>query len=160
MITFSGKRNHLSDLTIDELAQLYASSDMMDLAQRNLALSRNDMLSLFEQLGQYLELSIHKNHLNKIIKAIAAYRSSAEHQTPLEQQNNLETLYKLMTTSRAYDPAQHPAYLTFEYFFGNILRQSQVEALNELTTSSNNEQLGTVLEMIMGSGKTAVLLRY
>ncbi|MBS0634605.1 MAG: DUF3638 domain-containing protein [Verrucomicrobia bacterium] len=58
-------------------------------------------------------------------------------------------------SERAFNPQQHPAYLVFEYYADLRLRPVQVEKL-EAFLSGKNPNL--IMEMIMGSGKSKVLL--
>lgn len=63
---------------------------------------------------------------------------------------------------RQYDYKKHIEYLAFEHFVGLHIRKDQIEALDQLAIKNgviNNERaLGPVLEMIMGFGKTSVLI--
>jgi hypothetical protein len=65
----------------------------------------------------------------------------------------LKQFYDTATALRQYDIAEHPDYLVFEYMMRILIRKDQVENLELLTGERT-----TLLEMIMGSGKTSVLL--
>ncbi len=56
---------------------------------------------------------------------------------------------------RKYDPTLQPAYLVFEYFADIAMRDAQVEKLEAFLKGGD---LNLVMEMIMGSGKSKVLL--
>jgi hypothetical protein len=68
-------------------------------------------------------------------------------------QRNLAEITRIGNAKREYSVASHPEYLVFEYYMDILLRNDQVVNIEKLAESG-----GSVMEMIMGSGKTSVLL--
>ncbi len=66
----------------------------------------------------------------------------------------VQKLYQEISTKRAYSPVEHSEILVYEYRRDLRLRESQVRQIEMLM----NESRDLVLEIIMGSGKSDILL--
>lgn len=69
--------------------------------------------------------------------------------SPLEEKLALEL------RERAYKPQENPAALVFEYYANILIRNDQIAKLDAFMKSGNQN---LIMEMIMGSGKSKVLL--
>ncbi|MDP1836571.1 MAG: DUF3638 domain-containing protein [Chlamydiales bacterium] len=146
----------LHHLTIAELARLYATQDISLLQLRNPSLSMDEGSEIFQKIGNLMALHIHTLHVKRIINLINQYQLAPFHQ------QTIATLYEELTAIRAYCVGSHPAYLSFEYFMGIMLKPAQVKVLDTLAIHngriSDIQKLGAVIEMIMGAGKSSVIL--
>lgn len=109
-------------------------------------------------LVEYLLQSTFHQYLTLCNDKIAEYGKSS----PKEAQIILNQIADLLTQERQYKFREHIEFLVFEYFMGIHLRKNQVEALLKLKLENGQigdpNALGPILEMIMGFGKTKVLL--
>ena len=161
--------SHLDrELLLEELVKLYATQDVELLMSRNPALTLEDAIDLYERIGAFMLEATRMNHLERVISLIdqiehmSAAESLHSHAPQSSQSSMVSKLHTQLNFKRAYNVAQHPAYLSFEYALGIMLRPEQVHTLDllgiENGTIRNAEQIEVVLEMIMGAGKTTVLL--
>jgi primosomal protein N' len=72
-----------------------------------------------------------------------------------EYKELVNKLAQEMLSLRMFNPLERPAYLVFEYFANISLRPTQ---FNKLEKFLKEKDLNLVMEMIMGSGKSKVLL--
>lgn len=119
-------------LSKEELLLFFAKNDPASLYKRNPVLTPAEINIIFEKIGRFLIEETHEQHRLRGLK---------DPQKLLEQ--------------RRYDPNQHPAYLVFEYYADILLRPAQVDNLKMFLEGKDPNP---VLEMIMGSGKSKVLL--
>jgi hypothetical protein len=136
-------------LTLDELLVFFALGSKEDLKERNPSLSEKDINEIHRKLGNYLQLATRRQQILRSLNALA----------PLEKNEKdtaaTQALARELSSVRSYDPNEKPAYLLFEYYSNIMLRPSQVEKLEMFL--ENGEQ-NLVMEMIMGSGKSKVLM--
>lgn len=146
-------------LTLDDLIHLFLKRDFARYQKLNPALSLKDIEVLSERTMSYLIDTIALHQFEAVEKlAQAVQKETDAHERSLRVQELAATLL----AKRTYSYIEHPEYLVFEYTTGFLLRPVQVSALDQLMIQKgqigNIKGLGAVLEMIMGSGKTAVLL--
>lgn len=146
-------------LSIDDLIQLFFRRDVECYRRANPGLEPDDIHQLSQQTMQYLLNAISHKRLKQLEEKIEAHRKTRD---PKELRVLTEELVSLLQAQRTYDIGRHPEYLVFEYHTNMFLRPNQVESLDALDINKgrmgNSKGIGAVLEMIMGSGKTAVLL--
>jgi hypothetical protein len=120
--------------------------------QLNPALTDKDAQDLYEATINYLINKTFQNHIQAtILKATQVAGSD----TP--SQEELQGLSALLSATRGYDPIAEPALLIFEAAFGQFLWPDKVAILRRFLQGDVEAQ-GKVIELIMASGKTAVLL--
>lgn len=148
-------------ITMNELKLLFLEQDARGYYERNPALSFEDSANLHQNIMQYLLLKTEQQHLERILKTSEKWIQSGMKQSSLKDQQVLKNLYQIISQERQYSPYEHPEYLVFEEAMGIMLYQEQVANLDHLRIQrgkiGNNQALGTVLEMMVGSGKTYVL---
>lgn len=150
--------------SIDEMIYLLLNNNLAELKQ--VMVGKKDEQSL-DKLAQYLSkylvnktyyrhLSSCKDAVSELDKAIQAHKDTQEIQLLSDKAASL------LKDIRNYDVRDHVEYLVFEYFNGISLRKDQVEALEGLSLKpdqmKNEKALGPLREIIMGFGKTKVLL--
>ena len=139
-------------ITLEELIVNFARKDPKALLQKNPYLSDQEITQLVELVGSYLLYATkdqQRERAQELLKKIEASRSPGEH-THL-----VNKLAEELLAERRYDPLERPAFLAFEYFANIMLRGAQVDKLEQFLEGAD---LNLVMEMIMGSGKSKVLL--
>lgn len=144
---------HRQPLTLQELLIYFGRQDFNTLWQRNEYLNIDDFKHLCEAIAEYLIAATHEQQRARIVKQIAEVRNAEKH--PKLLQEAVQELAARLFAERAYKPAKNPAYLVFEYYADILLRPAQTAKLEQLLQSGD---LNPVMEMIMGSGKSKVLL--
>lgn len=141
------------ELSLDELILCFATKNASELQKQNPYLSEENIQKLFNLIGEHLLLATHLQQIKRsenMLKSLEALPRENEDAIDL-----LELLSQEVSTSRNYIASEHPAYLAFEYYNNILMRTAQVEKLKLFLSSGN---LNPVMEMIMGSGKSKVLL--
>lgn len=144
-------------LTIDELLVNFARQDSKALIQRNPALEETDITRLYELIGAYLLRTTRDQQrqraqltLEKLQHALSKSKVDPQEKSDLMHLLALDLLAK-----REFDPQKRPAFLVFEHYARILMRKAQTEKMEQFLTDGN---LNPVMEMIMGSGKSKVLL--
>lgn len=150
-------------IEIDELIQLFLRRDALLFHQRNPGLSPQEIIHLQDLVSAYLEQSTYTQHLDRFFNQITEIRNGYVADAPRHEMEELiKQFIAQSTVQRAYHVADHPEYLVLEHYMKILLRPDQVENLARLDIRQgiigNPKDLGVVLEMIMGSGKSSVLL--
>ncbi|PJD95658.1 MAG: hypothetical protein CK425_08120 [Parachlamydia sp.] len=138
--------------TLDDLLACYAKKDPTALLRRNASLDEKSVHLLFERLGELLALQTHEQQRQRaalLLQEVNACQKESEKEELIQQ------LATTLLDKRRYDPSQNPAYLVFEYYANMYLRSAQVGMLAKFLKEGD---LNPVVEMIMGSGKSKVLL--
>lgn len=138
-----GKQAELNDLIYMLLKRSQLPFYMISGAHEPKALD-----ALYNNLTSYLIESTTVQQITKLKKAI--------------ESKNIEDVIEFGQTSRQYHPKDHVEYLVFEYYMNLLIRKNQVDALNLLRIKDgkigDERHYGALIEMIMGSGKTLILL--
>ncbi len=138
----------ISPITIDDLIISFARKEPRILQSLNPSLSEKDLSDLYTKIAKYLDLSIRKKQKESCLKTLS--------KIPPEGDEGLEAqLVSQLQVSRAYNPIDHPAYLAFEYYSGMILYKKNIDKLDDFLKGKDPNP---IMEMIMGSGKSKVLL--
>ena len=139
-------------LTLEELIVNFGRNDPKLLTKRNPALQVEEINALYSKIGDYLLLATLEQQKRRAKSTFDKYKDA---QDELEKKELLQQLASDLTAERCYDPNKKPAYLAFEYFADILIRNVQVQKLDNFLQSGD---LSPVMEMIMGSGKSKVLL--
>lgn len=152
-------------LTLDDVIHLFFKRDLERYHEANPALSSDTIRVLSERTMSYLIDAIALKQWESIAKLAQAIKTEA---SAKERHLLIQELAHALLAKRTYSYLEHPEYLVFEYYKslqlnkGFILKPEQVTSLDRLQiekgTIKNPDGLGAVLELIMASGKTAVLL--
>lgn len=150
-------------LTMDDLVQLFWRRDAALFHVHNPALSPEEIIQLEDRIVRYLEQATHVQHLNRLSKKMAEVETAQAAGMP---RNEIDELVKqaasMAAATRTYDVAEHPEYLVLEYYMDILMREDQTKNLDLLDIRQGRigrpDLLGIALEMIMGGGKSSVLL--
>lgn len=143
-------------LKLEELILNFGKQDASALQDRNPALLKDDIKSIYECLGEYLVLATRWQQAERALKAAHKIEALAGLHNSLEEKDQaVQQLAAGLTTIRCYQPAANPAFLVFEYFADILMRQNQVEMMENFLKAGDASQ---IKELIMGAGKSKVLL--
>lgn len=148
--------------SIDDLLAAFATKNHEIYLKHNPALSDQDLLLLHNMLGEYVQSCIQLQRMKrgeKILEEICrisdpSFQRTSE--TPQLLPDLTAQLYRELYGKREYEAAHHPAYLVFELYADLLLTENQVKQLDTYLLSGKE---CPIRQMIMGSGKTTVLLR-
>ncbi|MBA3602448.1 MAG: DUF3638 domain-containing protein [Parachlamydiaceae bacterium] len=142
------------EFSIDDLIILFLQKDGAALQQRNPALSVTGIQELSMLLTMYLLNTTEITHLEDLSQSIEVIEMLNEEL----KANALQELSMRILHERAYDPSQGNVMLVFEHYSGKRLRQKQVETIHQMTIGHPDEVQNLVTQLIMGSGKSKVIL--
>ncbi len=145
-------------ITLEEILVHFAQNDYADLMRRNPALQAGDIQLLADKTAAFLLYATHNQQRERAlatIDKILALRKINKNSEDIEYKELLRDLGSEIGATRQFDPLSHPAYLVFEYYANISMRKSQVEKLEKFLQDKDKNP---IMEMIMGSGKSKVLL--
>ncbi len=137
-------------LTLEELLIQFGKQDTPYLQQRNKALTNEDIAALYGKIGNYLSQATHEQQRVRCLNIVKQIKASVK--GSLEETELVQQLGESLYAERCYDPKVNPAYLVFEYYLNIKIRERQK---NKFT----NLEPDTVIQMLMGEGKTTVLFQ-
>ncbi len=147
---------------LESVLRYYANENYAEIYKLNPVLKEKDVEELLCLVKEYLVLSTYKNKVDEIHRLALALIKNYERMNIEERQQELENFIESATQTRSYNLDEKPSYLVFENFMGFIIRKEQVDAIRDLNLKKamelNPETKGAMRELIMGSGKTSVLL--
>jgi len=146
-------------LTLDEIIVLYLHQNPEKFRELRSDFTDGEMQQIVDQIQKFLLLATYIKQIEELCALIDALIMAHERGEPLEER--IQAVGEQVHRQRAYSVHQHPEYLVFEYYSELLLHPTQVEMLNTLSlekgTIHDRHKLGTVIELIMGSGKTTVI---
>lgn len=153
----------VSPLEIDDLIQLFLHQDFDLFHQANPNLTFEEISEISADIHNYLIHSTHLNHLKRLSKNIEAIvDSKAKGVSEKEMSMIIQEFVANASAVRSYSVEDYPTYLVFEHYMEILLRKDQVDILDLLQIKEGKinrpEMIGKVVEMIMGAGKTSVVL--
>ena len=139
---------------IDDLIILYLQKDGAALQERNPSLSGTDIQELAMMLTMYLLNSSEIAHLEGIKKSLEDLETMPDEL----KANALQDLSNRILQEREYDPTLENTMLVFEHYSGKRLRKEQVDTIHKMTIGHKDEKQNLIAQLIMGSGKSKVIL--
>lgn len=142
-------------LDLSTLLLCYLKGDASFYRKHNPALSHDDIQRLHALTEEFLLQSTWQQQLNRALDLIIKLEK-----VPSAQRNDKNTellaqkLFDTLNAKREYSPQEHPEYLLFEYSCDMLLYKEQIPQIETLVEAKQ----WTILEILMGSGKTDVLL--
>lgn len=141
-------------ITMEELIVNFSCQDHSALLRRNPSLDDNDISNLMTMVGTFLLYATRDQQRSRAQAALDKVEATKDGDLK-EYSDLVNQLADRCLAERHYAPKERPAYLVFEYFANIAMRQPQVEKLEKFLAGG---ELNLVMEMIMGSGKSKVLL--
>lgn len=145
----------LRPITLQDVLTNFAKGSPEDLMALNPALTKEEVKDLYILAHQYLEQGVRLNKMNRMLVLI----SSIEDRVSKGKSPDflLQNLYQELSQKPNYNSLERPAFLAFEYFADISLREKQVDLLEKFI-KGDRESSNQIAELIMGSGKSAVLM--
>ncbi len=135
----------------DDVLISFARKNPASLAAKNSALDAQVLHEIYTETAEYLQLVTWEQQRGRALREIRKIgKADGERKSALVQ-----SLRATICAERAYDVQENPAFLVFEFYSQKLLWEKQIKAL-QLFLERKEEN--PVMEMIMGSGKSEVLL--
>ncbi len=146
---------------LNDIIYLLLTNQLNDFYRINGSLTESKAQELRSSLIDYLLASTtvaQQTRCSEKLQAVIDRKDSPD----AEQRAAISDALEVITASRTYVIDQHIEYLVFEFFMDKLIRKIQKEAFDELGISHgqivDGRKLGKAIELIMGSGKTSVVL--
>lgn len=146
--------------SLEDLVDLYREENPDAYRTLNPALTDEETRQLDRLVDDYLDLSLSNVKRSQILQAMENVENLCKDScdTPMGQ-NALQSFVGAAKIQRTYQPQGMRALKVFEYRMGINYRPQQIESLKTLgVTLSPNQLTFLALEMIVGGGKSSVLL--
>lgn len=141
------------NLSLDTLLIFYGSNQLNELGEM-LPHLKDHLPLLKKTIENYLKKGTAKQHLMRIReKTEDCCQSIKENQQVSE--GKLNALVQEIQSKRCYKSSQRPECLIFEFLSNIHMRPAQIKMLDEFLNHANAEP---IMQMIMGMGKTSVLM--
>lgn len=148
-------------LTMADLMFLYVRGNAAEFKQRNPQLTEENIQTLVQEVENYLIHSTQLQQLQRIhlhLQGLKECRAKSLENEEMTKELSREILREV-SAKRQYDPVKFPQFLLFEYKRGLLIREDQIGSLKKLFGHDRSiKNPNIILQMIMGSGKTEVLL--
>ena len=137
-----------STLRWEDLLFLYGKGNLSAYLRRNPALSEEQAQEIYEETATLLVTGIRLQKRERALQLISQIQTKST-------DSDIGTLRALLKSERSYSLCTFPAALLFEFATKMQLRPDQIANLEKL----GNPEEDWLVEAIMGSGKTEVLIR-
>lgn len=144
----------LRPIALADVLISFAKGDANFLMRLNPHLNANQLHTIFQKAGNFLELATYEQQRERSLDALEELKNVKDTDSQ-RREDLLQDLAAQCTVKRAYVSQKHPAYLAFEYYSNLLMRKDQCEKLEVFLKEGD---LNPIIEMIMGSGKSKVLL--
>lgn len=114
----------------------------------------NDQENYYLGAIELIELASEADHVERCIHHLERGLAHISQHNPAELS---ERLGPILMAEHSFDTAQNPRKLAFEYLSGVLLRDNQAIKLDAILSAQNSH---VVVKMLMGEGKTSVLIPY
>lgn len=151
------------EVTLNDVLYLLLTNKLASFYALNGSITASEAELLRHHAVKYVVTTTAEQHLKHIlvqIQALLKLQSKPENDSDVMLATH--ELITSLTSKRAYTVPEHVEYVVFEHFSEKLLRPAQVLALNQLGVGQGHiespQKLGAVLELIMGAGKTSVIV--
>jgi hypothetical protein len=147
-----GKHRHLA--TLHELMHIFLKQNYQEYTNKTSA-AHEYLDDIHRHVFLYLLAKTKQQHLKRINTTLNNLSSTI---APDIRIDLIHELGCLLLATRSYNPAKNPEYLVFECINNKLLHVPQLEFLNMLLHKKDARYPEKVIQLIMGGGKTKVLL--
>lgn len=144
-----------NDLTFQEILRLFLSQDLTVYRQKT-SLSDAQIQALHQKIFHYLLQATDIQYYDRLQNEIAKLKN--ERLTKEQKESILNEIGTILNSQRCFDPIKNPNILLYEYLDDKLLHPEQFTYLKSLLTSSAEGFDNLVVQLIMGGGKSKVLL--
>lgn len=152
--------NRKTNLSVHDLIILFQQQSSEVYLSANPALSDDEIQLLNSKIASYLVEANFLQKLNRLQSYISKYLKGPNDSSTTDK--TLQKVIDMAFADRSYDITKNPSYLVYEHIADIQLYPKQVEKLQELKlaieTQSSPQQIGLIIEAIMGFGKSIVML--
>lgn len=158
-ILLARSSEQLRAISISDLFASFLQQDPRLLTKHNPFLTQEDIKQLYAELSDYALLHSRVDQVNQALEIISD-RQSLQAIEPYE----LQLLCGLLDKPRAYDIAEFPEFLVYEYATHRLLREDQVMLLKKIIEliegelKDKDEMHHCLLQFAAGGGKSSVLI--
>lgn len=149
------KGKQIVPLKFNDLIGLYLQGDRLEIINR----SRLDDLycdQLYQAIHQYLILETNNQQRKRAIDYAIQLESLKKDSIEFEQ--GILKLGEEICSKKSYRPCDNPLMLVFEYYENLMILPRQAALINRLTSKEVEGFTNEVIQLIMGGGKSKVLL--
>ncbi|MEI8365202.1 MAG: DUF3638 domain-containing protein [Parachlamydiaceae bacterium] len=139
-------------IIMDDILSSLAQNNSKKIKELNPYLDEESVKDLYNLTADFLILSIRATQREKALVLCSEIQKTSDLD---HRQEQIQELGGLLNAERTYDPCKRPAYLVFEFYAEISMRPDQVEKLDLFL---KGEKTDLIMEMIMGSGKSKVLM--
>jgi len=136
-------------ITLDDVFISFALKEPKKLLEQNPHLGQGDIKRIYTAAACYLQQACLRDQIDRSLSFCEKLREE------LDNQELIQELANQLNAKCCYDISKNPSYLAFEYYAGIIMREDQVKKLEAFL---QGDTPNPVMEMIMGSGKSKILL--
>ena len=141
-------------LDLNALLSLYFNQDILQY-QKKTGLNADQAQQLHQQLCLYVANQLQLQQCNRVLDRFAQLK---EAKTDVVKEEALLLLAQALFAENHSDVLDDPVLSLFQLHSDILLRLDQKEAINRLLRTADGKYLETVEKIIMGAGKTKVLL--
>lgn len=136
-----------SYLTLDDCLNLFLQKNTENFKKITGVTSSQEIEILYQMIGNYLEISVKAMVQNELISKIEQLKTDTQ-----PSRETLQEIGKVLATVHRLETSVNPeAVLVFEYKLNLLLRDHQIQGLNELSEPKNR-----FLQRIQAGGKTLI----
>jgi len=147
---------HFHPFTLAQLFILFARKDIDTIVQRNPAFAgrEEEARDVLLMVGEYLARDTQEQQRRRALLHLKRVQES----TGEQQNSHLQLLATELLAKRNFTINDRPEVLVFEHYANILVRPKQLEALDIFLHDMKVTPNSVLMEMIMGSGKSKVLL--
>lgn len=149
--SLSGQHQRIS---IETLILLFGRKQMDALAINSSFLKLEYIPYLQDKMISYLEQATYLQQLERSLLTVETCLKQVSKEGKANP-DDVEKLLSEMSNKRCIDPYEYPEGIVLEYWANLLIRRDQVD---HLKTFCSNDKIQPVLQIIMGAGKTSVLM--
>lgn len=138
-------------IAFEEVLMSFARKSPEALVEKNRTLNEEHLHEIYSETAEYLQLVTWEQQRGRALREIKKIkRADGE-----KRQGLVQSLRTIICAQRVYSIAENPALLVFEFYSQKLLWDKQVRGLKLFL---ERKEENPVMELIMGSGKSEVLL--
>lgn len=143
------------NVTLEDIFISLAQKEPKTLQALNSNLDQQSIHQLYSMAALYLQLTSKSQQCERCLETCKKIENLKKSASVTKKQELEKQLLSDLLAKREYAPNAHPAYLVFEYYAGILMRKDQITKLEDFLSGKT---ANPIMEMIMGSGKSKVLL--
>lgn len=147
-------------LDMPDLIALYLRSDIREFREKT-NLTDAQIKKLLQFITEYLLKQTQIQQCERVLNALKEIEDLPQNASEGDYRDRIVKLGELLYAEKGYeyDKANNHRLLAYEYLEGIILKRNQVKTISDLlTAAATGGYINRLIQLIMGSGKTTVLI--